>query len=67
MNDWDVRDCVVEEVRYLMNGGYRHQETAQVEVGIDRLWDAKGWWATAIGLKLDDVITKLANDSEIPC
>lgn len=67
MNDWDIRDCVVEEVRYLMNGGYRRREIPQVEAGIDRLWDAKDWWATAIGLKLDDVISELGNDSEILC
>lgn len=64
MNDWDVRDCVVEEVRYLMGGGYRRHELPLVEAGIDRLWDDAQWWAKAITLKLDRVISELARGQD---
>jgi hypothetical protein len=60
MNDYDMRDCIIEEVRFLMTGGYRTQELPKVEAGIARFWDAQEWWAEAIHLRLDDVITALA-------
>lgn len=59
MNDWDARDCVIEEIRHLMNAGYRRKDIPQVEAGIDKLWHLTDWWTEAVNRRMDFVIEDL--------
>lgn len=61
MDSFFDRDVVVEEVRWLMNQGYRGREIAAVERGIKRRWGKQAFWRVAAKKPLARVIDRLAS------
>lgn len=59
MNDWDARDCTVEEIRYLISCGYRAIDAPKIEAGIEKLWNLTDWWIKAVNQNLNYVIDQL--------
>ncbi len=60
MNNYWARDVVVEEVRYLVDCGYRGREHEAIENGIRKRWHRQTFWVVASKKPLARVINILA-------
>ena len=60
MNNYWPRDVVVEEVRYLVDCGYRGREREAIETGISKRWHRQTFWIVASKKPLSRVINILA-------
>lgn len=65
MDSFFDRDVIVEEVRWLMNQGYRGREIDIVERGIARCWHQKTFWESAAKESLANAISQLATVGRI--
>ncbi len=63
IEDFDARDTVIEQVRWLIGQGYRQADQDKLEQGVAALWNDSQYWMKAINARMDRVIEELVHAS----